>query len=138
MNVDLVDVVGLLFSLCLICVKCLEQVGYIFGYGVYICLEKLGDMLIVFIEVMLLDYYCEIFVCFEVVICEVDEVFECYLFFGGYDYLLCFIMWGVNYYQEVIEDLLECNIGIVKYFSYIVIKLLFIKMYCLIEWFFFN
>lgn len=132
-NVILVDVVGFLFSFCLICVKCLEKVGYISGYGVYICLEKLVDVQIVFIEVMLLDYWCEDFVKFEVIICNVDEIIECYLVSGGYDYLFKFMICSVVYYQSVIELLLEQNLCIEKYFSYIVIKLFFIKYYYLLE-----
>jgi DNA-binding Lrp family transcriptional regulator len=64
---------------------------------------------------------------------EVDEVLECHLVSGGYDYLLRFLTRGVNHYQEVIEELLERNIGIAKYFSYIVIKSPFIKTHCPIE-----
>ena len=44
---------------------------------------------------------------------------ECHLVSGGYDYLLRFLKRGVNHYQEVIEELLERNTGISKYFSYI-------------------
>jgi hypothetical protein len=40
---------------------------------------------------------------------------------------------GVNHYQEIIEGLLERNIGIEKYFSYIVIKTPFVKNYYPIE-----
>jgi DNA-binding Lrp family transcriptional regulator len=63
----------------------------------------------------------------------VDEVLECHLVSGGYDYLLRFLTRGVNHYQEVIEELLERNIGIAKYFSYIVIKSPFIKTHYPIE-----
>jgi AraC-like DNA-binding protein len=49
---------------------------------------------------------------FEAGIREVDEVLECHLVSGGYDYLLRFLTRGVNHYQEVIEELLERNIGI--------------------------
>jgi hypothetical protein len=52
---------------------------------------------------------------------------ECHLVGGGYHYLLKFIAPGLNYSQELIEGLLERNIGIEKYFSYIVIKSPFIR-----------
>ena len=58
---------------------------------------------------------------------------ECHLVSGGYDYLLRFLTRGVNHYQEVVEELLERNIGIAKYFSYIVIKSPFIKAHCPVE-----
>jgi DNA-binding Lrp family transcriptional regulator len=59
---------------------------------------------------------------FEANIRSVDEILECHLVSGGYDYLLRFLCRSITHYQEVIESLLERNIGIEKYFSYIVIK----------------
>ncbi|MEO5796317.1 MAG: Lrp/AsnC family transcriptional regulator [Rhodoferax sp.] len=132
-NVDLADAVGLSPSPCLIRVKRLEQSGYIAGYGAHLRLEKLGDTLTVFTEVTLSDHRREDFTRFEAAIREVDEVLECHLVSGGYDYLLRFLTRGVNHYQEVVEELLERNIGIAKYFSYIVIKSPFIKAHCQIE-----
>jgi DNA-binding Lrp family transcriptional regulator len=41
---------------------------------------------------------------------------------GGYDYLVRFVTGSIQYYQELMESLLDKNIGIEKYFSYIVIK----------------
>lgn len=128
-NVDLADVVGLSPSPCLIRVKRLEKAGYIAGYGAQLRLEKLADMLTVFTEVTLADHKREDFVRFELAIREVDEILECHLVSGGYDYLLRFITRGVNHYQSIIEGLLERNIGIEKYFSYIVIKSPIVKMY---------
>lgn len=132
-NVDLADAIGLSPSPCLIRVKRLEQAGYISGYGAQLRLEKLGDTLTVFTEVTLSDHHREDFIRFETAIREVDEILECHLVSGGYDYLLRFLTRGVNHYQEVIESLLERNIGIEKYFSYIVIKSPFIKAHCPIE-----
>jgi DNA-binding Lrp family transcriptional regulator len=132
-NVDLADAVGLSPSPCLIRVKRLEQAGYISGYGAHLKLEKLGDTLTVFTEVTLADHHREDFVRFETAIREVDEIMECHLVSGGYDYLLRFLTRGVNHYQQVIETLLERNIGIEKYFSYIVIKSPFVKTHCPIE-----
>jgi DNA-binding Lrp family transcriptional regulator len=132
-NVDLADAVGLSPSPCLIRVKRLEQAGYISGYGAQIRLEKLGDTLTVFTEVTLADHRREDFVRFESYIRGIDEIIECHLVSGGYDYLLKFTTRGVNHYQSVVEDLLERNIGIEKYFSYIVIKSPFIKQHYPIE-----
>ena len=132
-NVDLADAVGLSPSPCLIRVKRLEQAGYIAGYGAHLRLEKLGDTLTVFTEVTLADHGREDFFRFETSIRPIDEIVECHLVSGGYDYLLRFLTRGVNHYQQVIEGLLERNIGIEKYFSYIVIKSPFIKNFYPIE-----
>ena len=126
-NVELADAVGLSPSPCLTRVKRLEQAGYITGYGAQINLHKLGEFLTVFTEVTLQDHRSPDFARFEAKIRTVDEIIECHLVSGGYDYLLKFVTPGVSHYQGLIEYLLESNIGIEKYFSYIVIKSPFIK-----------
>ncbi len=126
-NVVLADAVGLSPSPCLIRVKRLEKAGYISGYGAYIRLEKLADVQIVFTEVTLSDHRREDFAKFEAYLRNVDEIIECHLVSGGYDYLLKFMTRSVVHYQSVIESLLEQNLRIEKYFSYIVIKSPFIK-----------
>lgn len=132
-NVDLAEAVGLSPSPCLARVKRLEQAGYIVGYGAEVRLEKLGETVTVFTEVTLADHHREDFVRFEAAIRGVDEVIECHLVSGGYDYLLKFITRGVSHYQSIIEELLDRNIGIDKYFSYIVIKSPFVKKHYPIE-----
>jgi DNA-binding Lrp family transcriptional regulator len=132
-NVELADAVGLSPSPCLIRVKRLEKAGYIIGYGAQIQLEKLGDVQIVFTEVTLADHRREDFIKFVNAIRDVDEIVECHLASGGYDYLLKFVARGVNHYQSLMEGLLERNIGIEKYFGYIVIKTPFIKNHLPIE-----
>jgi len=132
-NVDLADAVGLSPSPCLIRVKRLEQAGYITGYGAHLKMEKLGDTLTVFTEVTLSDHNREDFVRFENAIRAVPEILEAHLVSGGYDYLIRFITRGVNHYQGIMEGLLDANVGIEKYFSYIVIKSPFIKTHCPIE-----
>ncbi|ATU95847.1 MAG: Lrp/AsnC family transcriptional regulator [Phyllobacterium sp.] len=128
-NVDLADAVGLSPSPCLMRVKRLEQAGYVTGYGAQINIAKLGETVSVFTEVTLSDHRREDFVRFENAIRNIDEIVECHLVSGGYDYLLKFITRGVVHYQGIVENLLERNIGIEKYFSYIVIKSPFIKNY---------
>jgi DNA-binding Lrp family transcriptional regulator len=105
-NVELADAVGLSPSPCLIRVKRLEKAGYIIGYGAQIQLEKLGD---------------------------VHEIVECHLASGGYDYLLKFVTRSVSHYQSIVEGLLERNIGIEKYFSYVIIKSPFVKSHYPLE-----
>lgn len=132
-NVDLADAVGLSPSPCLTRVKRLEQAGYIAGYGAQLELRKLGDVLLVFTEMTLSDHRRDDFARFEAAIRNIPEIVECHLVSGGYDYLLKFVTNGVNHYQSVIESMLERNIGIEKYFSYIVIKSPFVKRHYPIE-----
>ena len=132
-NVDLADAVGLSPSPCLTRVKRLEAAGYITGYGAQLELKKLGDVLTVFTQVTLSDHRSDDFARFEAAVRSINEIIECHLVSGGHDYLLKFITNGVNHYQSVIEAMLERNIGIEKYFSYIVIKTAFAKTHYPIE-----
>lgn len=135
-NVDLAEAVGLSASPCLMRVKRLEKSGYIAGYGAQIHLQKLGDTQTVFTEVTLSDHRSHDFQRFEARLRAVEEVMECHLVSGGYDYLLKFVTRGLPHYQDIIEQLLAQDIGIEKYFSYVVIKTAFVRQHYPLERFF--
>ncbi|MDX1369312.1 Lrp/AsnC family transcriptional regulator [Pseudomonas sp.] len=121
-NVSLADAVGLSPSPCLQRVKRLEAAGYISGYIAHLNMAKFTESVTVFTEITLHHDKRENFVKFESNIRQVDEVLECHMISGGYDYLVRFMTRSIRHYQEVMEGLLDQNIGISKYFSYIVIK----------------
>lgn len=121
-NAALADAVGLSPSPCLQRVKRLEAAGYIAGYGARIALARLAETVTVFAEVTLSDHRREDFIRFEAELATVEELLECHMVSGGYDYLLRFIARNIAHYQQVMEALLDRRIGIEKYFSYIVIK----------------
>lgn len=122
MNIQLAELVGLSPSPCLQRVKRLEVAGYIAGYGARLNVAKLVENITVFTEVTLNDHRREDFVRFEASLRAVDELMECHLVSGGYDYLLRFVARNVAHYQDVIDALVNRNVGIAKYFSYIVLK----------------
>jgi DNA-binding Lrp family transcriptional regulator len=128
-NIQLANSVSLSPSPCLLRVKRLEEAGYITSYNAHLDLVKLGETVTVFTEVTLNDHHREDFVKFESQIRTIDEVIECHLISGGYDYLLRFLTRGVGHYQTVMENILERDIGIAKYFSYIVIKSPIVKLH---------
>jgi len=121
-NVDLADAVGLSPSPCLARLRRLEEAGYVVSYNARLQLAKLIDHITVFTEVTLNDHRREDFIKFEVEIKRYEALQECHLVSGGYDYLLKFVTKNVARYQELMEGILERNIGMEKYFSYIVIK----------------
>ena len=132
-NVQLADAVGLSASPCLVRVKRLEKAGYISGYGAQIEMRKLGDIQIVYTEVTLADHRVADFARFEAYLRKVDEITECHLVSGGFDYMLKFVTRHVPHYQSVVERLLEAEIGVEKYFSYVVIKSVFVKQHYPLE-----
>jgi DNA-binding Lrp family transcriptional regulator len=128
-NTDLSEAVALSPSPCLARVKRLEKYGYIVSYNAQIALEKLGETSTVFTEVTLGDHHREDFQKFERQIRTVDEVIEAHLISGGYDYLLKFVTRGIVHYQELMEEILEKDFGIAKYFSYVVLKSPIVKLH---------
>jgi len=132
-NVDLADAVGLSPSPCLLRVKRLEKAGYVTGYGAHVQLEKLGDLQVVFTQVTLSDHRREDFARFEAAVRNVDEIVECHLVSGGFDYLLKFVTRSVTHYHSIAEDVLRQGVNIEKYFSYIVIKSSFVRSHYPIE-----
>jgi DNA-binding Lrp family transcriptional regulator len=128
-NIELAQSVSLSPSPCLLRVKRLEEAGYITSYNAHLDLAMLGETVTIFTEVTLNDHHREDFVTFEAQIRTIDEVIECHLISGGYDYLVRFLTRGVAHYQSVMENILERNIGIAKYFSYIVIKSPIVKLH---------
>jgi len=121
-NLDLADAVGLSPSPCLKRVKRLEQAGYVASYGAMLNIQKIGETVTVFTEITLTDHTTDYFLRFEAALRRTEEVMECHLVSGGYDYLVKFVTRGLTHYQSVMEALLERNIGIAKYFSYVVLK----------------
>lgn len=121
-DVKLADAVGLSASPCLQQVKRLERCGFIQNYKAFLNLSKITEYVNVYTEVYINDHKREDFVKFEIAMKKVEEVMECHLISGGYDYLVRFVTRNIAHYQEIIESLVDNNIGISKYFSYIVIK----------------
>jgi DNA-binding Lrp family transcriptional regulator len=121
-NVDLSERVHLSPSPCLARVKKLQSAGYIEGYSALINVAKLGETVTVFTEVTLRNHRHTDFGRFLDGIRPVEEIMECHMMSGGYDFLLKFVVGGIVSYQEHMERLLEAEIGIDKYFSYVVLN----------------
>ncbi|MFN3524476.1 MAG: Lrp/AsnC family transcriptional regulator [Paracoccus sp. (in: a-proteobacteria)] len=126
-NVELADLVHLSPSPCLMRVKKLQQAGYISGYSALIDVAKLGPVLTVFTEVTLKNHRQIDFARFQQALEKIDEAIECHLVSGGYDYLIKFVTAGITDYQTIMERLLDAEVGIDKYFSFVVIKTPFAK-----------
>ena len=121
-NVELADLVHLSPSPCLMRVKRLQAEGFIEGYSAQINLGKLGQTLTVFTEITLKNHRQVDFARFLTAIDKVDQVIECHLVSGGYDYLVKFVTAGIGEYQTIMERLTDMDLGIDKYFSIVVLK----------------
>ena len=121
-NVELADAIGLSASPCLVRTKRLQELGVIVGYGADIALEKLGRYVVVFSEVTISSHRRDDFRKFEELVGQHGEIVEWYNVSGGYDYLLKIVAPSVARFQELMERLLQDDIGIEKFRSRIVLR----------------
>ncbi len=121
-NVELAELVNLSPSPCLIRVKKLQAEGYIESYSAQINIRKLGPVLTVFTEITLKNHRQADFARFIATIEKISQVIECHLISGGYGYLLKFVTSGIDEYQTIMERVIEMDIGIDKYFSFVVLN----------------
>jgi len=121
-NLDLAERIGLSPTPCLQRVKRLEAAGYIRGYGAEPDIDRLCTNVVVFTEITLRSHGREDFLRFERGVEAVPQLLNLYLVTGGFDYLAHFIALDIRDYQRVIERLLEMDLGIERYFSYVAIR----------------
>ena len=74
------------------------------------------------VEVTLKNHLSEDFARFENAMISCPEVVDCYAVGGGIDYIVKFITRDIEHYQNLIDELLESNIGIDKYFTYFITR----------------
>lgn len=118
----LANEVNLSVSPCWVRLKRLEEAGIINGYHAEVQLEKLTHFSTVLVEITLQHHAAGDFERFENAMVEAPHVIDCYATGGGVDYVLKIIARDIDHYQNLIDDMLEQDIGIDRYFTYIVTK----------------
>ncbi len=121
-NLELAGAVGLSATPCLQRVRRLEAAGYIGGYAARLEIDRICRNVVVFTEITLRNHRREDFLKFERGIQEIPQLLNCFLVTGGYDYLAQFIAQDIHDYQTTVESLLDRDLGVDKYFSYVTIK----------------
>jgi DNA-binding Lrp family transcriptional regulator len=121
-NRELAEKVGLSATPCMQRVRRMEAAGYISGYGAQLAIDRICRNIVVFTEITLSNHRREDFLKFERGIQEIPQILNGFLVTGGYDYLVQFIAQDIHDYQTTIEDLLDRDLGVEKYFSYVTIK----------------
>ena len=102
--------------------KRLEDAGVIEGYGARISLTALGPLSIIFMEAELSSHRAEDFKRFEDAVIDIPEIAECWAVGGGIDYVMKFTCKDIDSYQRLVDRLLEDEIGLRRYVTYIVTK----------------
>lgn len=114
--------IGLSASACWERVKALEAAGIVEGYEARVALRAVGAATTVFLVVELESHRAGDFDRFERAVRRIPEVVACWAVGGGIDYLAKVVTPSVDAYQALIDELLAAEIGIARYFTYIVTK----------------
>ncbi len=114
--------VNLSASPCWARLKRLEDLGLIRGYGADIALDALASHVSVFVTVELGSHRADSFKRFERAIAQYDEITSLWALGGGFDYLMQVVTSSIERYQALIDELLTADIGLERYFTYVVTK----------------
>ncbi|HXH04235.1 MAG TPA: Lrp/AsnC family transcriptional regulator [Candidatus Competibacteraceae bacterium] len=102
--------------------KRLEDSGVIAGYHARIDLRRLATVTEVLVEVTLDRHRHHDFQRFESAVRDIAEIVECHAVGGGVDYLMKVVVPSVDAFQRLMDRLLTSDLGIGRYFSYVVTK----------------
>ncbi|WFF40483.1 Lrp/AsnC family transcriptional regulator [Salinicola endophyticus] len=118
----LAEAINLSVSPCWERVKRLEKAGVIRGYSARIDTDVLVKLTPVWVQIELKQHNAESFARFERLVEESDAVAECFAIGGGMDYLVKIELESIDAYQRLIDAWLVSDLGIERYFTYIVTK----------------
>ncbi|MCF6126658.1 Lrp/AsnC family transcriptional regulator [Mesorhizobium sp. M7A.T.Ca.TU.009.01.3.2] len=118
----LAEQVGLSPTPCWMRLRKLEKAGIVSGYHARIAMRVVAPVATVLMEVTLANHRQADFDRFERVIRDIPEIVACWSVGGGVDYVLKVMARDIDAYQRLVDGLLDREIGIDRYFTYIVIK----------------
>ena len=102
--------------------KRLENAGIITGYRAEVALKKIAPHVVIFMAAELEGHLAEHFQIFERAVARHDEIVACWAVGGGFDYILQVIARDIDAYQRLVDELLESQVGLARYFTYVVTK----------------
>lgn len=121
-NVDLARAVNLTPTPCLERVKRLEREGFITDYVALLDPVKANAALCAYIEVQLTSTTTEAISQFNQQMMDLDEVLECQMVAGGFDYLIKIRVADMQHYQRFLGEKLSAIKGISQTHTYVVIE----------------
>ncbi|MER8746062.1 Lrp/AsnC family transcriptional regulator [Mesorhizobium sp. M1004] len=118
----LAEQVGLSPTPCWMRLRKLEKAGIVAGYHAKIAMRVVAPVATVLMEVTLAYHRQADFDRFERVIRDIPEIVACWSVGGGVDYVLKVMARDIDGYQRLVDTLLEREIGIDRYFTFVVTK----------------
>ena len=121
-NIELADRVNLSPTATAERVKRLTREGFIEGYQALLSPEKLGRGMLVFVEVKLDRTTPETFDAFATAVRRSDDVMECHMVAGGFDYLVKARVAGMEAYRAFLADIILPLPGVRETHTYAVME----------------
>ena len=103
-------------------VKRLERQGYIRGYHAALDAARLGDALLAYIQVHLDRTTPDVFERFKLAMQSSDQVLECHMVAGGFDYLIKVRVRDMNAYRRFLGENLSGIRGVMQTHTYVVME----------------
>lgn len=121
-NNDLAKRINLSPTACWERLKRLETSGVIEGYGARISDRIFGPRVTIIMQAELDSHRSPDFARFELAIARIAEVVDCWAVGGGVDYFLKVVCRDIDTYQRLVDRLLDMDVGLKRYYTYIVTK----------------
>ncbi|KAA0968108.1 Lrp/AsnC family transcriptional regulator [Aureimonas fodinaquatilis] len=118
----LAERVGLSPTPCWMRLKRLEKAGIVAGYQARLNLRLVAPVTAVLVEVTLGNHRQIDFDRFELAMRQSLPVVSCWAVGGGVDYILKVVCPDIDAYQRLLDNWLEREIGISRYFTYIITR----------------
>ena len=118
----LAEQVGLSPTPCWVRLHRLEKAGIISGYHARVAIRTVLPVATVLLEVSLGSHRQADFDRFERVMRDIPEIVACWSVGGGVDYVLKVMARDIDAYQRLVDALLQREIGIDRYFTYIITR----------------
>ena len=118
----LAEKAGLSPTPCWLRLRKLEKAGIVSGYHAHVAVRKVAPVASVMMEVTLGAHRQADFDRFERAVATIPEIVACWSVGGGVDYFLKIMAPDIDAYQRFVDGLLDRELGIDRYFTYIVTK----------------
>ena len=118
----LAEKAGLSPTPCWLRLRKLEKAGIVSGYHARVAVRRVAPVASVMMEVTLANHRQADFERFERAVAATPEIVACWSVGGGVDYILRIMAADIDAYQRLVDGLLDRELGIDRYFTYIVTK----------------
>ena len=118
----LAEKAGLSPTPCWLRLRKLEKAGIVTGYHARVAVRRVAPVASVMMEVTLANHRQADFERFERAVAATPEIVACWSVGGGVDYILRIMAPDIDAYQRLVDGLLDRELGIDRYFTYIVTK----------------